>query len=262
VLLVIGAAIGSAFARETTFSLLPGDQALLDAARPGFTDALRLDGLEAEFGPDERPTRLDTTVTFLRDGAPVEQQLVQVNQPGTFGGYLVHAWQYGPAARLRVASLAGRPLLDGLVPLDERVGGLTGKVVELPSIAQSVGIQLLDDGTNRLEVSLADAQGVVDSGRIAPGEVVRLGSVEIRHAGLDAYVTFLSRSDPGMALLFAGAALVTGGMAVAFWLPRRRAMIGVTPGGLRLSVRGERLDVPDAEMQRLRRCLADAGIGH
>lgn len=262
VLLVTGAAVGSAFARESTFSLLPGDQALLDAARPGFTDAVRLDRLDAEFGPDERPTRLDTTVTFLRGGEPIEQRLIQVNQPGSFGGYLVHAWQYGPAARLRVASLAGRPLFDGMVPLDERIGGLPGKVVELPSVGQSVGIQLLGDGSNRLEVSLANDQGLVDAGRLGPGQTARFGALEVRHAGLEAYVTFLSRRDPGMGLLFGGAVLVTIGLAVAFWLPRRRATISLVPGGLRLSVRGERLDRPDAELERLRRRLADTGIGH
>jgi hypothetical protein len=261
VLLVLGAAIGSAFARETTFSLLPGDQALLDAARPGFTDSVRLDRLDAEFGPDQRPTRLDTSVTFLRDGEPIEQQLVQVNRPGSFGGYLLHGWQYGPAARLRVASLGGRPLLDGLVALDDRLGGLPGSVVELPSIGQSIGIRLLDDGSNRLDISLADGQGVVDAGRLQPGQSARFGSIEIRHAGLDAYVTFLSRRDPGMGFLFAGAALVTAALAIALWLPRRRATVSLVPGGLRLLVRGERFDRPDGELERLRRRLADAGVG-
>ena len=51
VLTVVGAGIGTAFASETTFSLLPGEQALLDAPRAGFTDAVRLDGLDAAFGP-------------------------------------------------------------------------------------------------------------------------------------------------------------------------------------------------------------------
>jgi hypothetical protein len=261
VLLVLGAAIGSAFARETTFSLLPGDQALLGAARPGFTDSVRLDRLEAEFGPDGRPSRLDTTVTFVRDGEPIETQLIQVNQPGSFGGYLVHGWQYGPAARLRVTTLAGRPVLDGLVPLDDRISGLAGSVAELPATGQSLGIQLLDDGSNRLEIRLADAAGLVDAGRLRPGEALRLGSLDVRHAGLDAYVTFLSRNDPGMALLFGGAVLVTGGLAVAFWLPRRRATVAIVPGGLRLSVRGERFERPTVEIDTLRRRLAEAGIG-
>ena len=261
VLLVLGAAIGSAYATETTFSLLPGDQALLDAARPGFTDAVRLERLDATFGPDGRPSKLDTSVTFLRDGEPQEEQLIQVNAPGSFGGYLVHAWQYGPAARLRITNLAGRPLLDGLVPLDERIDGLAASVAELPSVGQSIGVQLLDDGSNRLEMRLADAGGLIDAATLLPGETRRLGSLDVHHAGLDAYVTFLSRQDPGIALLFAGAALCTLALAVAFWLPRRRATLSVSPGTLRVAVRGERFQPAGGELERILGRLAEAGIG-
>jgi cytochrome c biogenesis protein ResB len=261
VLLVLGAAIGSAFANETTFSLLPGEQALLDTARPGFTDALRLERLEAQFGADGRPTRLDTTVSFLRGGEVREQHLIQVNAPGSFGGYLVHAWQYGPAARLRVASLAGRPLLDGLLPLDARIDGQAARVAELPSVGLSLGVLLLDDGSNQLELRLADDDGLVDAATLSPGETTRLGSLEVRHAGLDAYVTFLSRRDPGMGILFAGAILSTLAVAVAFWLPRRRATLSLTPGRLRVAVRGERFQPAAGELERVVRRLAEAGIG-
>jgi cytochrome c biogenesis protein ResB len=261
VLLVLGAAIGSAFATETTFSLLPGDQALLGMARPGFTDAVRLEGLDAEFGADGRPTRLDTEVSFLTEGQVRERQLIQVNAPGSFNGYLVHAWLYGPAARLRVASLYGRPLLDGLVPLDGRIDGLAATVGELPSLGLSLGVLLLDDGSNRLEVRLADAGGLIDAATLRPGETRRVGVVEVRHAGLDAYVTFLSRRDPGMAILFTGAVLCTVAVAIAFWLPRRRATISLAASGLRVAVRGERFQPPDGELQRVLDRLAAAGIG-
>ena len=261
VVLVLGAAIGSAFASETTFSLLPGDQALLDAAQPGFTDALRLEGLDAEFGADGRPSRLDTRVAFVRDGEVREHQLIQVNAPGSFDGYLVHAWQYGPAARLRVSSLAGRPLLDGLIPLDGRIDGLASRVAGLPSLGLSLGVLLLDDGSNRLELRLADEDGLVDAATLRPGQTLRLGPLEVRHAGLDAYVTFLSRRDPGMGILFAGAVLSVLALAVAFWLPRRRATVSLTPTGVRVAVRSERFLPADAELHRVVRRLRDAGIG-
>lgn len=90
VVLVAGAAVGAAFGSETVFSLLPGDQALLAAPRPGFSSAVRLDSLDAEFGPGGRPTRLDTHVTFLRDGEPIRAAVLRVNEPGAFDGFLVH----------------------------------------------------------------------------------------------------------------------------------------------------------------------------
>lgn len=112
VIMVLGSAAGHAFSTETNFSLLPGEQALLGAPEPGFTDAMRLDRFDAEFGVDGRPLRLHATVTFLRGGEPATTELVQVNRPGAFGGFLLHGWTYGPAARVRVESLAGQPLLD------------------------------------------------------------------------------------------------------------------------------------------------------
>jgi cytochrome c biogenesis protein len=260
VVMVLGAAIGAAFAGETAFSLLPGDQALLDAARPGFTDAIRLDRLDAAFGADDRPTRLDTAVTFLRDGAAVEQQLLQVNRPGSFGPYLVHAQSYGPAARLRVTTLEGRTVLDGVVPLDERIGGADGRVVALPPVGMSMGVALVGEGGNRLQISLADASGVLDAVTLAPGEEARIGGLLVAHDGLDAYVSFLSRQDPGLPILFLGAGLLSSGLAVALWLPRRRLLVTPAPGGLLVRLRGERFDDPSAELERVRARLEAATI--
>jgi cytochrome c biogenesis protein ResB len=256
VLLVLGAAVGAAFSSETTFSLLPGEQALLDAPRPGFTDALRLDRFQSDFDADGRPARLDTSVTFLRGGEPLSAQLIQVNRPGEFGGYLVHGWTYGPAARLRVTSLAGQPLLAAPVALDGTIDGRPAALVELPIAGLTLGITLVDASANELAIGVAGGAGLVDAVRLRPGEERRMGSLNVRHDGFEAYVTFLSRRDPGMGLLFGGAAALVVSVAVALWLPRRRATLVATPGGMRLLLRGDRFDRPGAELARLQARLA------
>ncbi|HET6379501.1 MAG TPA: cytochrome c biogenesis protein ResB [candidate division Zixibacteria bacterium] len=258
VLLVLGAAVGTAFSSETTFSLLPGQQALLDAPRPGFTDAVRLDGFHAEFGTDGRPRRLDTAVTFLRDGEAVQAAVLQVNRPGEFGGYLVHGWTYGPAATLRVTSLAGRPLADAPLALDRSLNGRPYAELELPSAGLRVTALLIDAEANRLRVGVASGARPLDAGDLDPGQTVRLGAVEVRHLGMTSYVTFLSRRDPGMPLLFGGAALLTACLAVAFWLPRRRLGLVETDAGLRLVLRGERFDRPARELDSLAAALRAA----
>jgi cytochrome c biogenesis protein len=252
VLLVLGAAIGAAFSSETTFSLLPGEQALLDTPRAGFTDAVRLDAFEAEFGTDGRPLRLDTAVTFLRDGRAVRSQTLEVNRPGEFGGYLVHGWTYGPAASLRVTTLGGQPVLAAPLALQETVAGRPYAEARVPTLGLVVSALLVDAGGNRLRVGVADADQPLDSAEIGPGESVRLGRVEIRHEGMTSYVTFLSRRDPGMGLLFGGGALLTISLAVAFWLPRRRLSVTSLDAGLRLVLRGERFDRPAGELVRLK----------
>lgn len=260
VAIVLGAAIGAAFGTESVFTLLPGDQALLDVPRPGFSAAVRLDAFEAEFGPDDRPRRLDTDVTFLRDGAPVREQVLRVNEPGDFDGYLVHPWNYGPAARLRITTLGGSALLDATLPLDDVRDGSPVGSAELPSVGLVLGLALTNPSTNELGVSVLDGSGLVDAAVLLPGEAARIGDLEVRFAGFDAWVTFLSRSDPGLWILFGGGVLLVVTLAVAFWLPRRRVTIRPVPaGGVRLVLRGERFDHPSDELARLTERLGGAG---
>jgi len=258
VLMLLGAAMGRAFSSETTFSLLPGEQALLDAPRPGFTDAVRLERFDSAFGADGRPSRLDATVTFLRDGAPVATQLVQVNRPGEFDGYLLHGWTYGPAVLVRVSTLAGQPLLDAPVPLTGSIAGRPAAFAELPTAGVTLGLTLIDADANLLGVTASDAGGVIDTVRLRPGAEERLGSVRVQLRSFEAYLTFLSRRDPAMGILFGGATLLVACLAVALWLPRRRMTLRPVDGGLLLLLRGERFDRPDAELARLRSRLADA----
>ena len=258
VLMLLGAAGGRAFSTETTFSLLPGQQALLDAPHPGFTDAVRLDRFDATFGPDDRPLKLDATVTFLRDGEPASTQLVQVNDPGQFAGYLLHGWTFGPAIRVRVATLGGRPLLDAPVPLDTVIGGRPSAFVELPTAGLTLGVTLADPDANEVAVTASDGSGVVDRIRLRPGEEQRIGSVSVGLIGFDAYLTFLSRRDPGMGILFGGAALLVACLAIALWLPRRQMTLRIVDGHARLLLRGERFVWPEAELVGLVERLADA----
>lgn len=252
VVIVLGVAIGAAFGSESVFTLLPGDQALLDAPRPGFSAAVRLDRFDAEFGDDARPRRLDTEVTFLRDGAPVREQVLRVNEPADFDGYLVHAWTYGPAVRLRVTTLGGSALVDAPLPLDEERDGRAVGATELPSLGLAIAYSILDAATNELGISVVDGAVLVDSARLRPGDSARVGDLEVSFDGFDAWVTLMSRRDPGLAILFAGAALLAATLAVAFWLPRRRVTIRPSPaGGARLVLRGERFDRPHDELEAL-----------
>jgi hypothetical protein len=248
---VLGVAIGAAFGSETTFSLLPGEQALLDTPRAGFSSAVRLEALHAEFGPEGRPRRLDTTVTFLRDGEPVASEVLRVNEPGNLDGYLVHPWTYGPAARVRVTTLAGGILLDDAVPLDAERDGTPVGSVELSSLGLSLGMGLVDASANELGVSLVAASGPVDTARLRPGESTRLGEIEVELRGFDAWVTFLSRRDPGLAVTLGSGLVLAGSVAVAFWLPRRTVTVRSAGAGSLVLLRGERFDRPTGELDRL-----------
>lgn len=253
VVLVVGAALGTAFAEETRFGLFPGEQSLLAEPRPSFTAAVRFDRLDAAFDAQGRPVRFDTDVTFLREGGAVRSQVLQVNDPGAFDGFLVHAWTYGPAVTVRVTDLGGGALFDGWVALGGPPTGGRAPFVELPQLAVTIGLEVADAPANLVRAIAADETGrVLDSAILGPGERVRLGPAMVSLGGFSSYVTFLSRRDPGVAVLFAGAGLLVASLAVAFYLPRRRIDLAEVPGGLRLRLRGERFDQPQAELARLR----------
>lgn len=255
-MIVLGAAIGAAYGSETVFSLLPGDQALLDAPRDGFSSAVRLASLDAEFGPDDRPRTLDVAVTFLRGGEPVRETTLRVNEPGDFDGYLVHPWTYGPTARVRVTSLAGTTLLDASVPLDAVRDGEPVGTAELPTAGVTLGLALTDAEANELGVSVVGRSGPVDSARLRPGESIRVGDVRVELEGFDAWVTFMSRRDPGLPVLFAGAGLLCASLVAGFWLPRRRVTIRPADGEVLVVLRGDRFDRPADELARLAGRLA------
>ena len=259
VLLVVGAAAGAAFGSETTFSLLPGEQALLDAPRPGFSDAVRLERLDAEFGADERPLQLDVEVSFLRGGEVVERRVLAVNDPGTFGDHVVHPWTYGPAATIRITTLGGRPLHDGAIALDSEEGGRPFGVAELPASSLTMGLALVDAERNELAASLAGPNGLIDVARLQPGSEVRIGDLLVSLDGFSAWVTFLSRNDPGVGILLSGGVLLAACLAIAFWFPRRRVTLRWASGTLRVTLRGERGEAPGAELVRVRDVVANAG---
>ncbi|MDQ3148913.1 MAG: cytochrome c biogenesis protein ResB [Chloroflexota bacterium] len=256
VVVILGVAVGAAFGSEIVFTLLRGDQALLDAPRAGFASSVRLEALDAEFGPDARPRRLDTTVTFLRDGEPIREAVLRVNEPGEFDGYLVHPWTYGPAVRIRVTTLGGGPLLDAPVPLPGLRDGVPVGSAELPTAGVTLGLAITDPDRNELGVSVVDGAGrLVDSARLLPGDAARVGDLRVELNSFDAWVTFLSRRDPGSMILFLGAAAMSVSLAVAFWLPRRRLTVRPSGAGVELLLRGERFDRLTDEFDRLRHVL-------
>ena len=185
----------------------------------------------------------------------MDESVVRVNEPGSFDGYLVHPWTYGPAARIRVTTLDGAALLHAPVPLDQERDGRPVGAAELPTAGVTLGLVLADAAANQLGVSVVAADGLVDSAQLRPGEETRVGDLLVHLDRFDAWVTFLSRRDPGLGILFAGAALLCALLTVAFWLPPRRVSVRPAGGALELVLRGERFDRPTDEAARLPRLL-------
>lgn len=148
--------------------------------------------------------------------------------------------------------VAGRP-----IPTGERLARAAERVLRVLGDARTGGLSVTDADANEIGISVVGASGLVDTARLRPGERVRVGDLQVELAGFDAWVTFLSRRDPGLLVLFGGAAGLCASLAVAFWLPRRRVTVRPVPatGELELIIRGERFDRPADELARLERIL-------
>ena len=256
VVIVVGAAIGTAFAEETRFGLFPGEQSLLAAPRAGQTSAIRFDRLDAEFNAGGRPLRFDTHVTLFERGAAVGSRILRVNEPADFAGHLVHAWTYGPAVAVRVVDLGGGVLFDGWVALGGERTGSRAPFVELPQLGITLGFEIADATRNRLAAIAADERGrLLDTTVLGPGQSGRLARVTVAVERFASYVTFMSRSDPGVLVVFAGAGLLCLSLAAGLMWPRKRIDLIEVPGGLRVRVRVERFDDPAPELARLLRSL-------
>ena len=129
-------------------------------------------------------------------------------------------------------------------------------MLELPAGGVTLAMALVDPSANALAVSASGSGVPADTVLLAPGESARVGDLRVRLDGFTSWVTFLSRRDPGMGVLFAGATLLTACLAVVFWLPRRRVSVRWAAHELRLAVRGERFDTPAAELERVRSAVS------
>jgi hypothetical protein len=65
-----------------------------------------------------------------------------------------------------------------------------------------------------------------------------------------------------MGLLFAGSAALVASVAIALWLPRRRATLLARPEGVLILLRGDRLDRPRHELEMLATQLRSTATAH
>jgi hypothetical protein len=142
--------------------------------------------------------------------------------------------------------------------LSETRDGVPVGSASLPTAGLTLGLALADAASNELGVTALSADGVTDRARLRPGEEARLGDVIVRLEGFDAWVTFLSRRDPGLLVLFGGAGILCAALAVGFWLPRRRVTVRPAGAGTALLLRGEAFDRPGDELEALARALERA----
>lgn len=133
--------------------------------------------------------------------------------------------------------------------------GLPALVVQgVPGIEPVALLQLAADrdGTPVLDVqNLAGRDADTARMELRPGRPVTAGDHEYTFEGRREYTGILVKRDPGSWFIWVATALLIGGLAVTFWVPRRRLWLKVTPGRTYAAGVAERTAHLSEELQRL-----------
>jgi cytochrome c biogenesis protein len=211
-------------------------------------------------------TDFTTDLGVFQDGREIARKTIRVNDPLSVGGYTFHQNGFGPAIRMLVSDAAGRPLWDGSVPLDGQAAGLPYGTLSVPG--RDIGLQLLlkrsTDGTGvvliapyRITGEQPDGTPIVEdlpplalgAGTASPAEGTDF-SVGVR--GFGEYTLLIAKKDPGQGLIWTAFALLISGIAITFYLPRRRIWTRLLPSGeLAIVARSDRYVDVEREFGRL-----------
>ncbi|HLO35206.1 MAG TPA: cytochrome c biogenesis protein ResB [Candidatus Deferrimicrobium sp.] len=207
-----------------------------------------------------------TDLGVFQNGQEIARKTIRVNDPLAVGGYTFHQNGFGPAPVLLISDAAGRPLWDGPVPLTDQADGFPYGTLSVPG--RDLGLSLLlkrsADGTGVVLVLPYRVVGeetdgtpkieYLDAVAVAAGEAqVPPGldfSVGVRR--FSDYVLLIAKKDPGQGIVWTAFLLLIIGLAITFYLPRRRIWARIAPSGeVRLVARSDRYVDLEREFGRL-----------
>ena len=264
---LIAAVVTSVFGDEQGLIVTEGDSLTVQPiGTPGLLIVKNYDFEAPGFLETGQATDFTTDLGVFQDGREIARKTIRVNDPLSVGGYTFHQNGFGPAVKMLVSDAAGKPLWDGSVPLDAQAAGFPYGTLSVPG--RDVGLQLLlqraTDGTGivlivpyRVTGELPNGQpNVTDlpplalgAGRAAVAEGTDF-SVGVR--GFGEYTLLIAKKDPGQGLIWTAFALLISGIAITFYLPRRRIWTRLSPAGeLAIVARSDRYVDVEREFGRL-----------
>src|SRR3954470_15910519 len=192
------------------------------------------------------PTDYTTDLAVYRDGQLQARKVIRVNDPLEVDGYSFHLNGFGPAPVVELRDTAdGGVLWSGPVALTSAAGNLPYGALPVPG--KSVGLQvLLSRDTAGAATIVAvpyavtgtnpDGTPAIVTGfpaAIGEGETATINGLGISVAfpSMSAYTILIAKRDPGAYLVWFAFIALIGGLAITFYLPRRRIWTRVAPDG-------------------------------
>jgi cytochrome c biogenesis protein len=207
-----------------------------------------------------------TDLAVYQDGREIARKTIRVNDPLAVAGYTFHQNGFGPAIDLLISDSKGRPLWDGPVPLDDKAAGLPYGTLSVPG--RDIGLQLLlkrqEDGTGIVLVAPYRVVGEEANGTPIVEDLFPLAlaaheaapaqgtDFSVGVVGFGEYTLLIAKKDPGQGIVWTAFISLISGIAITFYLPRRRVWARLSPGGeLAIVARSDRYVDVEREFGRL-----------
>jgi cytochrome c biogenesis protein len=245
ILFLVAAAVTTAFGDEQGLVVPEGESLTVQPiGTPGLLLVKNL-GFEAPGFETGLPTDFTTELAVFQDGEEIARKTIRVNDPLAVGGYTFHQNGFGPAPHLVIRDTAGKPLWDAQVPMTDSARGSPYVTMAVPG--RDFGLQLLltRDAEDRGVVLVLpyrvlgenpDGSPLVEN--LAAVTLLRgdtrvsdeLGiSLELTDFG--EYTLLIAKRDPGQPIVWLAFASLITGIAITFYLPRRRVWARIAPDG-------------------------------
>jgi cytochrome c biogenesis protein len=268
ILFLIAGLVTARFGDEQGLVVAEGDTLTVQPiGTPGLLLVQNL-GFDAPGLDTGNPTDFTTDLAVFQDGKELARKTIRVNDPLAVGGYTFHQNGFGPAPDIEIKSTVdGSIMWTGPVPLTDQAGGLPLGALPIPG--RPYGLQLLldrsDAGVGTLVALPYAVNGTNPDGTprivMAPfpyavvnGETVNMEGLELSLSlrGFSQYTLLIAKRDPGQVIVWAAFLSLIVGLAITFYLPRRRVWARLRGDGrLDLVGRSDRHVDFDREFGRL-----------
>ncbi|MBA2314098.1 MAG: cytochrome c biogenesis protein ResB [Chloroflexi bacterium] len=266
ILFLIAAAVTSALGDEQGLVVGEGESLTVQPiGTPGLLLVRNL-GFEAPGFETGSPTDFTTDLAVFRDGQQIARKTIRVNDPLAVAGYTFHQNGFGPAPDLVLRDTGGGVLWAGPVPLTEQAAGFPYGVLSVPG--REIGLQLLlrraADGRGivlvlpyRVIGTLADGTPDIEElvpMAVAAGETQTAPGIDftVELRAFSDFTLLIAKHDPGQGLVWLAFGSLISGLAITFYLPRRRVWTRLAANGeLAIVGRSDRYVDFDREFGRL-----------
>jgi cytochrome c biogenesis protein len=256
ILFLAAAAVTSLFGDEAGLVVPEGES--LTVQPVGTPDLLLVKnyGFEAPGFETGSATDFTTDLGVFQGGVEIARKTIRVNDPLSVGGYTFHQNGFGPAPDIVLRDrVDGSLLWAGPVPMVDTAAGSPYTTMAVPG--RDAGLQMLLQrdasggpvvlflpyrvvGTDPAGEPVVEELGAV---ALVPGETGTTPVIDfvVGLRSIGQYTLLIAKHDPGQGLIWLAFGSLIVGLAVTFYLPRRRIWARLDDDGrLALVVRADR----------------------